>query len=72
MKLRVNHQQQKNEFPIFLNNFYFHLWTFPGGSLYGITDPFARAAVLDAATGFISPIINFVMTRFFRLKLRIG
>jgi hypothetical protein len=55
-----------------LNNFYFHLWTFPNGSLYGITNPFVRAAVLGAATGFIIPIINFVMTRFFRLKLRIG
>jgi len=55
-----------------LNNFYFHFWSFPNGSLYGITGPYARAAVLGIATGFIIPIINFVMTRFFRLKLRIG
>jgi len=55
-----------------LNNFYLHAWTFPDDSLFGITNPFVRAAVLGTATGFVIPIINFMMIRFFRLKLRIG
>jgi dihydroflavonol-4-reductase len=55
-----------------LNNYYLHAWEFYGGSLYGITDPVWRAAVLGIATGFLIPIINAMMIQFYKRKLRLG
>ena len=55
-----------------LNDYYLHKWNFPNDSLYGITDPVARAAVLGIATGFLIPIINGLMKIFYKIKLRLG
>lgn len=55
-----------------LNNFYLHKWEFCNGSLYGITDPVIRAAVLGVATGFLIPIMNAIMTQFYKVRLRLG
>lgn len=49
-----------------------HVWKFEGGSLYGITNPFLRAAVLGAVTGFLIPVINAIMKLLYKLQCRVG
>ena len=55
-----------------LNHFYLHNWKFSDDTLFGITDPVLRAAVLGIATGFIIPIINALMKQLHKIKLRLG
>ena len=55
-----------------LNHFYLHGWEFPGGTLYGITNPVIRAAVLGFGAGFLIPIINTIMKQVYKWKLRVG
>jgi hypothetical protein len=49
-----------------------HAWEFPGGTLFGITNPVVRAAVLGGITGFLIPVINAIMKLLYRLKRRVG
>ena len=46
-------------------------WTFPGESLYGITNPIERAVALGMG-GVVIPIINAIMKRLYLRKQRLG
>jgi len=67
-----------------LNHYYLHKWIFYyffqedskwkylEHSLYGIENPFIRAAVLGVATGFLIPLINGIMKQIYKHQQRVG
>jgi dihydroflavonol-4-reductase len=55
-----------------LNHYFLHKWEFTTGTLLGDTTPVVRALILGIATGFIIPIINTLIRKFYKIKLRLG
>lgn len=55
-----------------LNHYYLQGWSFLIDVPPGNTEPVLRALVLGILTGFLIPIINAMMKRFYRIKLRLG
>jgi len=57
-----------------LNHFQFHKWYFTNDYVFGVTirNPVMRAVALGIATGFIIPLVNALMRKFYKRKLRLG